>query len=89
VSLRDKIVTIRLTAEEYREFENLRAARAMATMSDLTRIALRTMAASEDAESPLWFEVRSLQRQVQTLSADLEDLMARMESRKRKDAASR
>jgi len=78
---RSKMVSFRLSAEEYHRFEELREARRIPSLSDLARTAMRRMIATEDGEDPVSYDVRNLQFKLQSLSEELERLTRLVEAR--------
>jgi Arc/MetJ-type ribon-helix-helix transcriptional regulator len=92
MSVRDKIVTIRLTQEEYRRMDDLRAKCEMESISDLARTAIHLLELNKNGAGDLCSLFRSLQRQIHGLSSELDVMLEHMidgRPRKNKDGAAK
>ena len=82
------MVSLRLSPEEYRRFEEIREARHMRSISHLARTAVQNMLATHDGEDPLSYELHDLRKQVRSLSLEVEKLAGLIEARKNNGAVS-
>lgn len=72
------MISFRLSPEEYDHLEQIRASRRVPSLSHLARSAMQSLAAGEDGQDVLAYELTSLRRQIQSLSLELERLAAKM-----------
>ena len=79
---RSKMVSFRLSPEEYSRFRDICQKKGLRSISDLARIAMMMVASKELEVDPLSDHVRDIRRQVQTLSSELERISTVVESRK-------
>ena len=82
------MVSFRLSPEEFRQFDELRVARRMGSLSDLARTAMQKMAASEDGEDPLSHQLHDLRAQMRSMSKELDRLTVLIDGGKSDDARS-
>jgi len=80
---RSKMVSFRLSLEEYARFQTICEARGIRSLSDLARTAVQSMAMSHDSPDPLWHEVGALRNQLTSLSRELDRVSKELESRRR------
>jgi hypothetical protein len=79
---RSKMVSFRLSPEEYTRFSDVCARKGVRSISDLARVAM-TMIASREAEiDPLSDQVRDIRKQVQSISLELERISHVVDARK-------
>jgi len=78
---RNKMVSFRLSLEEYARFQTVCEARGIRSLSDLARTAMLSMAASQDSPDPLWLEVGALRNQLSSLSRELDRVSKVLEAR--------
>jgi hypothetical protein len=79
---RSKMVSFRLSPEEYTRFREVCAKKGVRSISDLARVAMTIIASQEIEIDPLSDQVRDIRRQVQTISLELERISGVVESRK-------
>jgi hypothetical protein len=79
---RSKMVSFRLSPEEYIRFREVCAKKGVRSISDLARVAMTIIASEEVEIDPLSDQVRDIRRQVQSLSIELDRISDVVESRK-------
>lgn len=79
---KSKMVSFRLSQEEYLRFRELCATQGVRSLSDLARTAMHRMVASESRADPLVLEVQDLRSQVRSLSQELDRLSQAVEARR-------
>ena len=79
---RSKMISFRLSPEEYQRFRHMCAERGVRSISDLARTALQKLVAAENDDDPLSYEVRDLRQQVESLSHELDRITQLVEGRK-------
>jgi predicted DNA-binding protein len=77
---RSRMVSVRLSPEEYARLQSLCSERGLRSLSDLARTAMQRLA-ENSGEGPLAPEVGDLQSQMRTLSLKMERLSKVLESR--------
>jgi len=85
---KSKMVSFRLSPEEYRRIREMCAAQGMRSVSDLARTAMLKLVASENHTDPLTYEVRDLRDQIRSISQALERISHEVEERKPQGSAS-
>lgn len=78
---RSKMVSFRLSADEYARFRTICEARGIRSLSDLARTAVQRLAVSHEQSDPLWDEVGALRMQLSFLSTELDRLSKVIEAR--------
>lgn len=78
---KSKMVSFRLSQEEYQRFRALCAAQGVRSLSDLARTAMQKLVAAESRADPLSLEVQDLRSQVRSLSLELERISEAVEAR--------
>lgn len=81
---RSKMVSFRLSLEEYARFQTICEARGIRSLSDLARTAMQSMTASQDGPDPLLQEVGALRNQLTLLARELDRVSKELESRRPK-----
>lgn len=79
---RSKMVSFRLSQEEYARFQTICEARGIRSLSDLARTAMQSMTASQDGPDPLWLEVGALRNQLAMLARELDRVSRTLEARR-------
>jgi hypothetical protein len=79
---RSKMVSFRLSLEEYARFQTLCEERGIRSLSDFARTAVHNMAASDDTPDPLWQEVGHIRSQMTALSRELDRIAGLLEARR-------
>jgi hypothetical protein len=79
---RTKMVSFRLSQEEYARFLEVCAVKGIRSISDLARVAMITIASQEVEIDPLSDQVWDIRRQVQSLSLELDRISNMVEARK-------
>jgi hypothetical protein len=79
---RSKMVSFRLSPEEYSRFREVCAVKGIRSISDLARVAMMTIASQEIEIDPLCDQVRDIRQQVQSISMELDRIEQAVESRK-------
>jgi hypothetical protein len=79
---RSKMVSFRLSPEEYTRFREVCTKKGVRSISDLARVAMTIIASEEVEIDPLSDQVRDIRRQVQSLSIELDRISDVVESRK-------
>jgi len=79
---RSKMVSFRLSPEEYERVRRLCSENGVRSISDLARTALHKLVAAEHQADPLSFEVRDLRSRVDSLSIQIDRLSQDVEARK-------
>ena len=77
---RSKMISFRLSPEEYRILHDACVAQGVPSISDLARSALRKVIAHEPSPSALSDEVRALKAQIRIISLELERVSQRVEN---------
>jgi Tfp pilus assembly PilM family ATPase len=80
--LRSKMVSFRLSPEEYQRFRNLCAAHGARSISELARTALNRLNAGTHQADPLSYEIGDLRRRVQSISEEVDRLSGVLGARK-------
>jgi hypothetical protein len=83
---RSRMISFRLSPEEYERFTKLCSERGVRSISNMARIALQMLVAGDAEADPVAFEVRDLRSQIKTIVTDLERLAETVEGRKAKKA---
>jgi hypothetical protein len=78
---RTKMVSFRLSIEEYTAIRAICESRGIRSISDLARMAMQNMATSADRPDPLWHEMGILRSQIHVLSLELDRLTRVLEAR--------
>ena len=78
---RSKMVSFRLSADEYAKFRTICEARGIRSLSDLARTAMQRLASSQESPDPLWDEVGVLRSQITFLATELDRLSKVLETR--------
>jgi hypothetical protein len=78
---KSKMISFRLSPEEYVSLQNACATKGVRSVSDLARTAVQRMIASSEGVNPVIDEVRSLQHRIRIISMELERLAASVSSR--------
>jgi len=78
---RSKMVSFRLSLEEYARFQTICEARGIRSLSDLARTAVQNLGATKERIDPLWNEIGILRHQIRALSAELDRLSRALEAR--------
>ena len=79
---RSKMVSFRLSPEEYTKFRQVCAAKGVRSISDLARVAMMMVASQGVEIDPLCDQVREIRMQVQTISTQLDRISNVVEARK-------
>lgn len=79
---KSKMVSFRLSPEEYQRFRELCTSQGVRSLSDLARTAMQRLVAVENRADPLSLEVQDLRTQVRSLSQELDRLAQAVEARK-------
>jgi predicted DNA-binding protein len=79
---KSKMVSFRLSLEEYQRFRALCASQGVRSLSDLARTAMQKLVATENDADPLSLEVQDLRIQVRSLSQELDRLSEVVEARR-------
>lgn len=77
---RSKMISFRLSPEEYRTLHDVCVARGVPSISDLARSALRKVIVGESSPDGLFDEVRALKDRMKTLSIELERVSQRVDT---------
>ncbi len=72
---RSKMVSIRLSPDEYREFQQMCESKGLRTISDLARTAMHRLVAAEHDADPLTYEVQDLRNQAHLILVELQRLL--------------
>ena len=78
---KSKMISFRLSPEEYVSLQTACALKGVRSVSDLARTAVQRMIASSEGVDPVIDEVRSLQHRIRLISAELERLATTVNSR--------
>jgi hypothetical protein len=78
---RSRMISFRLSPEEYERFTKLCSERGVRSVSDMARIALQKLVAGDTESDPISFEVRDLRSQIKAMANELERLAAIVERR--------
>lgn len=84
---KSRMISFRLSDQEYETLARICAERGMRSISDMARIALQHLAADGIESDPLTFEVRDLRCNLKILAQELERLSEIVEGRKYSKAA--
>jgi hypothetical protein len=79
---RSKMVSFRLSPEEYSRLGEICVRKGLKSISDLARVAMTVIASDEVKIDPLSDQVRDIRRQVQLISMEVDRISAVLESRK-------
>jgi hypothetical protein len=79
---RSKMVSFRLSPEEYTRFREVCAVKGIRSISDLARVAMTVISTQEVDIDPLSDQVRDIRKQVQSISLELDRISQAVESRK-------
>src|SRR5580704_12369903 len=79
---RSKMVSFRLSPEEYTRFREVCTQKGVRSISDLARVAMTIIASKEVEIDPLSDQVRDIRKQVQTISIELDRISDVVEARK-------
>ena len=79
---KSKMLSFRLSLEEYQRFRALCDSQGVRSLSDLARMAMQKLIAAESNADPLSLEVQDLRTQVQSISQELERLSEAVEARR-------
>ena len=79
---RSKMVSFRLSPEEYARFREVCARKGVRSISDLARVAMTVIASEEVEIDPLSDQVRDIRRQVQSISIELDRISGVVEARR-------
>ena len=71
---KSKMISFRLSPDEFQRIKELCATHGLRSISDLARVALLKLIASENGANPLAYEVLDLRRQVRSISVALDRL---------------
>lgn len=82
---RSRMISIRLSEDEYSALMNLRTASGARSVSDLARDAMRMLVGATESESIPQGFVEVLQAQIRTLSRQMEELNQRVMGNQRQD----
>ena len=83
---RSKMVSFRLSPEEYTRFREVCALKGIRSISDLARVAMTVIASQETEIDPLSDQVRDIRKQVQSISMELDRISHVVASRKSANA---
>jgi hypothetical protein len=78
---KSKMISIRLSPEEYRTFQNACVERGVRSISDLARTAIQQLIGFNGHAEPVSEEVRNLSDRVQVISFELDRLSKLVEKR--------
>jgi hypothetical protein len=79
---RSKMVSFRLSPEEYTRLREVCAVKGVRSISDLARVAMTVIASEKVEIDPLSDQVRDIRRQVQSLSMELDRISEVVDARK-------
>ncbi len=78
--LRSRMVSFRLSPEEYQRFQKLGKEHHIHSLSDLARKAVEAMVAADQHTDPLALELHDLRAKVRSLSQELDQLSSLLET---------
>ena len=78
---KSKMISIRLSPQEYRTFQNACVEKGVRSISDLARTAIQQLIGSNGQAEPVSDEVRNLRDRVQVISVELDRLSKLVEKR--------
>jgi hypothetical protein len=79
---RSRMISFRLSPEEYDRFSKMCSGRGARSVSDMVRVALLNLIAEEQEFDPLALEVRDLRSQLKSVAGELERISDLLEGRK-------
>jgi hypothetical protein len=79
---RNRMISFRLSPEEYERFAKMCSERGVRSISDMARIALQKLVAGDAESDPISFEVRDLRSQIKTMANEVERLAEIVDGRK-------
>jgi hypothetical protein len=71
---RSKMISFRLSPEEYESFQNLCVTQGVRSLSDLARTAMQKLSSSNNRTDPLRDEVGGLRHEIRSLSMEVDRL---------------
>ncbi|HVW84505.1 MAG TPA: hypothetical protein VHB50_07480 [Bryobacteraceae bacterium] len=82
---RSKMVSFRLSPEEFAKFQEICASQGVRSLSDFARTAMQQLIASNNLSDPLWHEVGQLREQIRALCVQVDRIAQVLEARQAKD----
>jgi hypothetical protein len=79
--LKSKMVSLRLSPEEYRQFRAACSSQGIRSFSELARNAMQDLIETKGSALPLYLEFRELRDRITVLSAELDRLAVLLDSR--------